>query len=371
MNHPFRTQAVARSPYFTDREHEVERVLDAMRGRGRLCLYGERRMGKSSIIARASEQLGGQGGVVVTADAWTVQDLDGLARELMRSLPGSWLVGQRLQRILETLRSVAAVSVDESGTPVLQFRSRPASAPGDADERFSRIIRALEVEAREHGGPVTVVIDEFQRLEAVHEGAGGLLRSLVQDTPHLAWVFAGSIVGLVMELLGPKGPFHAIDRLEVGPIERGHLISWLEHRSESHGVPLAAGVAEAVHDRAGPVTEYVMRLAKVVYLRGRGAGTVGLEAVDEAFAEVVADHGGSFELIWSKLSSTKRQVMQALADGEEKLTSRDVLTRYDISSSSAASYAITELRNDGLLAPGRAPYRISDPFLTAWVRQET
>jgi hypothetical protein len=369
MDRPFSTQAIARSPFFTDREREVARVLDTMRTRGRLCLYGERRMGKSSVVARAADQLVATGGVVVQADAWTVQDLDGLTRELLRSVPTTWLAGERLQRLLETLRSVAALSVDESGKPVLQLLSRPTSGPEDPRTRLSRLVRALDSEAKAHPAPVVVVIDEFQRVAELEDGAGGLLRGLVQEAPHLAWLFAGSIVGLVMELLGPKGPFHAIERMEIGPIDREHLVRWLQHRMESHGVRVAPGAAAEVYDRAGPVTEYVVRLAKMAYLRAQGEGTLDHRLVDEAFSELVADYGGSFELIWSKLSGTKRRIMRALADGEEQLTSHDVLRRYEISSSSAASYAITELRRDGLLAPGGAPYRISDPFFAAWVRE--
>jgi hypothetical protein len=73
-----------------DREAEVARVVEAMRGRGRLVLYGERRMGKSSVIARAAERVRGDGGVVLTADAWTLAGLDELNRALMAAVPGNW-----------------------------------------------------------------------------------------------------------------------------------------------------------------------------------------------------------------------------------------------------------------------------------------
>jgi hypothetical protein len=336
-----------------------------MRTGGRLVLYGERRMGKSSVIARAAEWIEAGGGVVIRADAWTVEDLDGLNRELMRSVPREWLIGDRLQSLLRSLRSMVSVSFDESGTPVLAFSGSVGSSSG-ADERLGRILRGLDEVASGSEAPVVVVVDEFQRLEELEEGSGGLLRGLVQETPHLAYVFAGSIVGLVMDLLGPKGPFHAVDRLEVEGIEPDHLVPWLQHRFEAHGVRAPRAAVEELFERSGPVTEYVMRLAKVVFRLANTAGEATSSTVSEAFEEVVSDYAGSFELIWTKLSPTKRQIMRALADGEEQLTSKAVLDRYDLSSSSAASYAIGELRRDGILAPGK-PYRISDPFFQAWV----
>ncbi|HSH45694.1 MAG TPA: ATP-binding protein, partial [Longimicrobiales bacterium] len=214
MGQPFATQAVADREFFTDREREVGRVLEVMRTRDRLVLYGERRMGKSSVIARAAERVRSEGGVVLMADAWTITELDDLNRALMESVPRDWLVGDRLSALLRALRSVVLVTADGDGRPVVQFTgtAMPDSRPG---ERLSRILRGLDRVAADHERPVVVVIDEFQKLEEVEGGSGGLLRQLVQETPNLAYVFAGSIVGLVLELLGPKGPFHAMDRLEV------------------------------------------------------------------------------------------------------------------------------------------------------------
>ncbi|MDX1675770.1 MAG: AAA family ATPase [Longimicrobiales bacterium] len=365
MGQPFATQRVVGGADFTDREPEVRRVLDAMRGRGRLVLYGERRMGKSSVIARARERFEAEGGLVVAVDAWTLDDLGELNRAILRSLPAHWLVGERAQRLLHALRSLVSLSVDEAGRPVLGLAGR-AAEPDDAPATLGRILHGIDELAAETGRRVAVVIDEFQQLGEVHEGAGGVLRGIVQDTPHLGYVFAGSIVGLVMELLGPKGPFHAADRLEVGPIDADHLVRWMQHRFESHGIRAPEPVVRRIHERAGPVTEYVLRLAKVAFRRGRAGVALTDTLVDRAFDEVVADYAGSFELIWDGLSRGKRQVLRAVAAGEQQLTARDVMDRYEIASSSAAAYAITQLRHDGLLAPGK-PFRVSDPFFAGWI----
>ncbi len=365
MRETFTTPEIVRGPDFTDREREVGRVLSAMRSGGRLVLYGERRMGKSSVIARAAERVESEGGRVVVVDAWTVADLGELNAALLRAIPGSWLAGERLQRLLSALRSLVVLTTGEDGRPLLRL-SGAAPEPWDPLAGLGRILRGIDSVAAEEPEPVVVVIDEFQRLEELEDGAGGALRGIVQETGHVGYVFAGSIVGLVMDLMGPKGPFHAVDRLEVGPMAPEHLVSWIQHRFESHGAVASEAVARSIHDRGGPVTEYVLRLARRVYrLAGDGAATAS--TVDAAFEEVVADYAGSYELIWDGLARSKRQLLRAVAAGEERLTSRAVLDRYGLSSSAGATYALNALRHDGLLAPGK-PVRISDPFLGAWVR---
>ncbi len=362
---PFRTHQVAEGAHFTDREREVARVLDAMRARDRLVLYGERRQGKTSVIRRAAERLRADGGVVVTVDAWLAESLSAINRSLLGAVPGWWLMGERAQELLRSLSGLVSLSVDEAGRPSLGLGG-PARSDDRPEETFERILRALDAAAEGTPAPIVVVIDEFQKLETLHGSGGALLRGVMQDTPGLGYLLSGSIETVVHELIGPKGPLAGIDRLEIGGIGRDHLLPWLHHRLETHGVRCDPVVAEAIYDRAGPVTEPILRLAKVVYRLGRGGGEADLEMVAVAFDEIVADQASAYELIWEKLSPDKRRIMRALAAGEVQLTSRAVLERYGLGSSAAASYATTELRSDGVLAPGK-PVRISDPFLHAWV----
>ncbi len=362
---PFRTHQIAEGAYFTDRETEVARVLAAMRARDRLVLYGERRQGKTSVIRRAAERLRAEGGVAVTVDAWLAESLTALNRSLLGAVPGWWLVGERAQALLRSLSGLVSLSVDESGRPRLGLGGS-ARLDDRPEETLERILRALDGAAEGTESPIVVVIDEFQKLETLHGSGGALLRGVMQDTPGIGYVLSGSIEGVVQSLIGPKGPLAGIDRMEIGGIGRDHLVPWLHHRLEPHGVRCGRDVVEAIHDRAGPVTEPILRLAKVVHRLGLEAAEASLETVDAAFADIVADQASAYELIWEKLSPDKRRIMRAIAAGEEQLTSRAVLDRYGIGSSAAASWATTELRSDGILAPGR-PVRISDPFLAAWV----
>jgi hypothetical protein len=260
---------------------------------------------------------------------------------------------------------LVSLSVDESGRPRLGLGG-PARVDDRPEETFERILRALAAAAEGTSSPIVVVIDEFQKLETLHGSGGALLRGVMQDTPGIGYLLSGSIEGVVQSLIGPKGPLAGIDRMKIGAIGRNHLVPWVHHRLETHGVRCGRDVAEAIHDRAGPVTEPILRLAKVVHRLGRDPGEASLDTVEAAFAEIVADQASAYELIWEKLSPDKRRIMRALAAGEEQLTSRAVLERYGIGSSAAASWATGELRSDGVLAPGK-PVRISDPFLAAWV----
>lgn len=367
MGQPFRTDQVVEAPYFADRDEETNKLLRVMRNRERIVLYGERRQGKSSVITRAARRLESEGGVVIMIDAWKVEDLNGINRAILKAVPFGWVKGTRLELLIRAFRGVVGLMPNEEGRPVLGLVGLSAHRDPHPDETLERILKGLNDVAGESKTPVVVVIDEFQNLEKIRTNGGALLRSIVQETGHLSYVFAGSMVGLVMNLIGPKGPFHGIERIEIGEIRADYLATWIQERSKSCGVEWTSDASPFLVAKAGPVTEYILRLAKAVHWIGtQSKGAVMPDTIDQAFAEIVADMDGTFDLIWSKMSNTRRKVLRGIADGEVRLTTDHFLSRYHLGSSSAASRGERELRDDGILAPGKPP-RISDPFFAEWI----
>lgn len=370
MKQPFRTNQVVESPYFADRDKETRRVLRAMRGRERLVLYGERRQGKSSIIARAAQRLRKEGGVVIMIDAWKTRTLDGINRAILRAVPSSWIKGPRLERLMRAFGGLVGVTPDEDGRPVLRLVSAGANRDAHPDDSLEKILGGLDQLAGDREKPVVVVIDEFQTLEMIRPEGGAFLRSVVQETGNLGWIFSGSVVGLVTDLIGPTGPFHGIERMEVREIEPDFLARWIEERSSGHGVRWAPGAGAHLVARSGPVTEYIVRLAKSVHaIASQVDETVEEDIIDRAFAEIVGDMDGTFDLVWSKTSDARRRVLRGVAAGEVRLTTDHFLSTYGLRSSSASSRAERELREEGILAPGKPP-RISDPFFKEWIRRQ-
>ena len=66
---PFRISGIVTGKYFIDRADELRAVLGTMQGQGeKMLVYGQRRMGKSSILLNAAARLRKGKGKVVYAD---------------------------------------------------------------------------------------------------------------------------------------------------------------------------------------------------------------------------------------------------------------------------------------------------------------
>src|SRR5688500_17531763 len=85
-SNPFRIGEKVSGAAFTDRADEVRTVLHAMQDRGRLLLWGPRRMGKSTIIGVTAARVRQAGGLVLDVDLATITSLTEAADRLLAAV---------------------------------------------------------------------------------------------------------------------------------------------------------------------------------------------------------------------------------------------------------------------------------------------
>lgn len=368
---PFRTGAVVFDEHFTNRAREVELTRRAMLEPGTpLLLVGERRQGKSSIIRQAGLFATTRGATVIGVDLWTASRLSDVPRRLVAAIPFGWAWRERLQMALVQMGLRIGVTADAAGNPGLSIgTSQHHIEPARAAQMILDVFRRLDEVAGEAEQPVTVVLDEFQRIQEIDDGGAGLLRGVIQSTSNLGYVCAGSSLSLVRDLIGGDGPFHGLFReVTVGPIEPDVLAPWLESRMSSFGVEPEAGVGAGIIKEAGPRTENIVRLAKTVFEAGRSEGRAGAAEIVAAREELILDGRAIYEQLWLDLADSHRQVLRAVADGATQLTGSETRRAYDLPTSGAVVKAVQRLKDQYFLATDDSQ-RITDPFFAGWIRQ--
>src|ERR1043166_6995667 len=99
---PFRYGAVARGPFFTDRERELAALLPDLRGGQDVVVVSPRRFGKTSLVERALETLRGEG-VVAYLDLLGAPTKAELADDLAQALYEGLV--SPVERALDRVRS--------------------------------------------------------------------------------------------------------------------------------------------------------------------------------------------------------------------------------------------------------------------------
>jgi hypothetical protein len=365
---PFRIGEQVTGEFFTDREEEVKRILQALRSPTRLLVYGERRHGKSSAIRQAQVRAEQDGVRVIWVDVSTASRFGEIAQRLVAAIPWSWRWREELQLRLVQARLRVEAGVDAAGNPVLSLV--PGVAPADESEdkeRLRRITAILDELARERDERIAVVLDEFQEIDLLAERGAWFIRDLMQTTHDLSFVCAGSKLGLIERLISEKGPLYRFfEPLTIGPIDAEHLARWIESRMAGAGVTPDPGLGKAIIELVGPRTQDCLQLARAVYVAGASRRAVGHDELRRALDRAALEDRDRFETLWAGFADSHRGILRALAVGERQLGAQDVRRRWTLPSTAAISKAVGVLRERRILSASD-PVTVEDPFFRRWI----
>lgn len=361
MSMPFRVGVIGE--IFIDRDEETTRVIEAMRSKERLVVYGERRLGKTSILKRAIARTNGEL-VAVYLDIWGAASEQDVLRSILRQIPPTWLAGDRLGLLVTQLLGMATLGVDPGGNPTFSLNPNFKT---DGESNFTHLVGKLNGYAKETGQPIVFVIDEFTKCENRLGFPPPALRALAQTCPALGFIFSGSAVGVISDLLSPSGPFLGIPTLSVQPMEKQFFGGWIRDVLRESDRTLTAEAAELLVDTCYGITSYVLELANACWSGTRAGQTIGPEDVEQAYLSASGAKAAQFELIWDSMLGNERTLLTAITWGETKLTSTAVREHFDLPAASTVTSALKRLREGAYLRP-RTPAQIADPFFRAWIR---
>lgn len=296
--------------------------------------------------------------------------LTGAARKLAGPLDR---VGDTLRRIFGTLRPEVQYDLAEQKISVtIGPTERTAELPV-----LSQVLDGIDATAAKAGGPVAVIIDEFQQLIADHGETGEKqLRATVQKHRHVAYVFAGSKTRLLADMTGHPGrAFWKLgERHFLGPIPRPDFLAFLRSGFETYGHHADEGALLRLLDIAAEVPYNVQRLAYVAWelLRVEADAPLTVDIVDRALTTIITQEHPAYAQLWTSLTTPQKKVLKAviLEDGRS-LTSADVLRRHGVASATMHK-TLGVLDDKGIIREdeiGASPrYTLEDPFFGAWLR---
>ena len=372
---PFRIHGVVEDEYFTNRAQEVERIVKTLREPGaKLLVYGPRRMGKTSALARAASRIQAEGGYAIVADLSTASSVTDIGNRVLeaaaRSLGRRWrdLVQDFVERLHVTV-TLTPEPVTGIIIPSLDVRLRRADLD-DQRNTLGNVLDAMEGMARDRKTTIGIVLDEFQEIcKFGGENAEWHLRGVIQQHQHVSYVLSGSATHLIERMTDTGRAFYGLlDQLYIGPIDPSHLACWIDSRMEAAGVA-TSGVGERAIWLAGPRTRDIIQLARKCFDRTRAVGTAGPPEVDDAFREILEEEDDLWRSLWEQLTPLQQNVLRAVAASTDGLTTQATLERFSLGSSGSATNSAAALVEVGRLlkAEGGSGYGFDSPYFRGWV----
>lgn len=342
----------------------VDRALEARNSR----LEGPRRFGKTSLVRAVLAEADRHGAVAIEVNFMgcvTATDVaERIERAYARQLDGAlkrWFDG--LVRTWRPTVSAAPAGVGVSVEP-------QSSAPG----LLERLALPLRVQERT-GRQCVIAFDEFQEVVRIGPSLPGVFRSELESHGDAAgYLFCGSHPGLMRDLFSDRRHafFAQAAPVALGPLPADELADDLVTRFAAGRRDPGDGLAPLL-DTAEGHPQRAMLLAHHLYERTKAGDPASIEDWLDAHEAARREAEGEIGVLWSAATSLERRVLKAIAHRSVALGGREAEERFGLVKSGSTKNAVDRLARDGHVVADtamRSGWRIVDPFLAAWLRDE-
>ena len=355
---------------FCSRPELESTVLEAAANQQRIVLLGDRRMGKSSLVEHTLDR---PDRILVTVDLRGLDSVadfvDRLLLKLHAALETHRPVVKHLPAPLkDALAFIAEVNVNLHGILQVTARAKP---------KASSVIRAMDANERaSRWRPLAVFLDEFQEIaENLEEREArhllGVLRGEIQRHARVAYLFAGSARGSMLELFTAERShfYQSATILEVGPIPQDAMSRFLADQFARGGRQLAPGILQAIFALAGDSPNDQQQLAYHLWTQST-PGPIGLAELQRAFSALMAEVTRRGEIVLEDATPSQRRVLFAVALRENAETSADAFVRFSgFNSNSSVLAALRPYVKGGnaILEKRGSRVRYRERFMRLWV----
>lgn len=223
--------------------------------------------------------------------------------------------------------------------------------------------------------PVAVFFDEFQQVIEIDPDLPGLMRSVFQENPSVAYVFLGSRQHLMQQVFSERNqPMYRLARqMTLERIPRGEFAEFIRNRFVSTNVGIEADAVDAILDASGCHPQATQELAQEAWsIAERTGQTASRATVTEALRRVVNAEKARYASQWDTLTTVQRRVLRAVAlGGGEEVYSERFLRAWNLGIAARVQSALRALTERGLvdhLDAGK--FRVSDPYMPLWIGAE-
>lgn len=372
MKNPFLFGPLVSGDAFYDRA-EIERDLLRAVGNGtNVLLYGPRRYGKSSLVARVVETLRAEGHPCIYFDMMKV---DSMEQFLQAYASAAFALQDRATRNLGSLARFfrglrPKFTVGEDGKPALEldFASPPTTATLED-------VLALPESLHRGGRNAVVVFDEFQEIERLSSvlPAERVFRSVIQRQKRVNYIYLGSRTHLIRRMFTDAAkPFYQsalVLRMEKPP--RGESVAFLRDRFRQGGVAADDAALDAIVDAAENIPYYLQALAYEAFEQAEAEGrrSVGEADVPPALARAVGRMQDAFEASVENLSENQRTLLSALAREPATGFDADYRARHRLPVYTSVTSALKVLVAKGLVETEGKTHLVASPFFAVWLRE--
>lgn len=374
MENPFVIKSYESKELFCDREEELQLMLRNCINNTDMTLISQRRMGKTGLILRLFDELGESHPEIHTIylDIFASRNIDDfiklLAEATMKSFQPKTSIGDKLMTFIKSLRP--QLSFDNiTGEPQLQIAYQTAH-----EKEYT--LRGLLDFLDSQGEHIVIAIDEFQQIRDYPEkNMEALLRTYIQQTHHLTFIFCGSKKHLMADIFSnEKKPFYnSTAFVTLDKISEVSYVAFIRRLLDERGRSITDEALQFILEWTRRHTYYTQQVCHTIF--ANESTIITIDDVKQACQQLMKQGEAVFLQYRQMLTDKQWNYLIAVAKkgSVQQITASEFLKNHNIgtpSTSRRLADALCEkgLLNDDITLDGTT-YSVGDVFLSRWMER--
>ena len=367
---PFICQGYEGQEYFCDRIAETKTLSSTLYNGRNVTLISPRRLGQTGLIWNTFHQIKAENkdATCIYIDIFPTKNQSEFVRMfgtaiLNETLSKTRMLGRKVLDVFASLRPV--VGVDPlSGMPNVSISVEPS----ESDITMRTIFGYLN----KMQGEVFIAIDEFQQINEYPEtGTEALLRSYIQFTPNVHFIFSGSKLHLMSEMFtSPKRPFYqSTDIINLTQLDEEVYYQFANNFFETNKGSLSREIFHELYGMFDGYTWYIQSVLNRLYEQHKNVSS--LSQLNETVLTVVKSKSPQYESLVFFLTENQFALLRSVAlEGiVEQPLSKEFINKYKLSGASSVKTALDVLNDKELLYRLPEGYIVYDRFMDQWLKR--
>lgn len=372
MRNPFQYGKVAENENFIDRTADRSFLKQTLLSGVNVILVSPRRWGKSSLVKKAMKELSEaeKNVYVCFIDAFPITSVDDFyrffAREVLRTTTTHW------QTIIESAKKLfkSVIPKISFGTDPLNEFSISFEMSGQMEEE-QEILDLPEKIAISRNIQIIICMDEFQKLYKLngYTHLEEMMRSVWQHHQHVSYCLYGSQRHMMSEIFdSPEKPFYRFGQIyNLKKISAADWTNYIHDRFSVTGKEIPDDLASRIVSTVKCHSWYVQQLSSAVW--NFTEKTTDNKAFEAALTWCIDVNSEAYEKICNSLSPAQLNLLRAIADGEDKLSSKNIIDSYHLGSSAGVTKNKNILLSNDIISVSKTEIEFIDPLFGIWFRQ--
>lgn len=352
---------------FIGREKEIDFMVEQIRLGQNVLLTAPRRFGKTTLVREIISRLKKTNFYTAYIDIFPVTTINHLSSEIAEAVLENHNLGEEFQKLKKFEKSVIENNELKKEADEFIFLQQFIEKSVDNYQLLGSCIDFIEEFSIRNKKRMVCVFDEFGDINKLDDGRlTKLFKSKIQKHINTSYIFSGSYDSVMGSLFdGIKSPFYRLARkVKLQEIEKQQFKKLYATLFENYGIPFREDLINQILDFTNGHPYYSQLALQEIIIHH--LVTEKTPEFDEVVKKMVLSEKDYLEKTWEDIATSKQHIKTVLAvtKGVSGVYTSLRNTNVNIYRSLKALIGNGTL----LVAPGKK-FRMSDPLLNFWIKQ--